>query len=220
MQRWKTDPTLHSCPTEKVGDQTKKKIDYGKTYIEEFLNKDPLRDWESINRCQHLWMWCMTNLYDRWPYELPKTWKILDCGTKDGQFPAWLRETEYEQSMGIEISGVYVDYAKELGRPVAYGDVCNMDVSWTNNFDFVFSHHLHGLTPDYLKALEEMYRVTNKYMVALNDVPGNKRKHYSYIDSPDIFHKFVEDNPCEVIHNDYLETGFGKEWVIFIKKVS
>lgn len=218
MQKWKTDATLHSCPTKKVGDEMRKELDYEKTYTHEFLNQDPLRDWESINRCQHLWMWCMTSLYIRWPHELPITWKILDCGTKDGQFPQWLREIDHDQAMGIEISGPYVDYAQSKGRPVVYGDVCNMDVSWNDNFDFVFAHHVLGLTPDYLKALEEMYRVTNKYMVALNQVPGNKKKHYSYIDSPDIFYKFVEDNECEVIHNDFLETGYGDEWVIFIKK--
>ncbi len=218
MQRWKTDPTLYACPTKKVGDQIQKDLHYPTTYRKEFLDSDPIRDWESITRCQGLWHKCMTMIYDQWPWEAPKTWKILDCGTKDGQFPAWLRETDHEQAMGIEISEKYVDYAKGKGRPVAYGDMCNMEESWTDNFDFVFAHHVHGLTPDYLKALEEMYRVTNKYMVALNQVPGNKKKHYSYIDSPAIFHKFVEDNPCEVIHNDYLDTGFGNEWVIFLKK--
>jgi SAM-dependent methyltransferase len=218
MQRWKTDPTLRDCPREEQGHQKKKLMNYEDVYIEEFLNQDPMRDWESIDRCRYLWNWCMTTLYNKWPHELPKTWKILDIGTKDGQFPQWLRETGHEQAMGTEISGPYVDYAKEKGRPVVWGDVCNMDVSWTDNFDFVFAHHVLGLTPDYMKALEEMYRVTNKYMVALNQVPGNKQKHYSYIGSPDIFYEFVENNPCEVIWNDYLETGFKNEYVIFVRK--
>ena len=56
-------------------------------------------------------------------------------------------------------------------------------------------------------------------MIALNQVPGNKQKHYSYIGTPNIFHKFIEDNPCEVIYNDYVDTGFENEWVMFIKKV-
>lgn len=216
MQKWKNDPTLHSCPTKKVGEEVRKDLDYWATYIDEFLNSDPLRDWESIQRCQNLWKWCVKSL----PNEDTKGFRILDCGTKDGQFPQWLRDTNHEKNaMGIEISGEYVDYAKQRGRPVVYGDMCNMDISWTDNFDFVFAHHVNGLTPDYLKGLEEMYRVTNKYMVALNQVPGNKKKHYSYIDSPEIFKKFVIDNPCEVIHNDYLATGFGDEWVIFLKKI-
>ena len=218
MQRWKTDPVLRNCPREEVGHQKKKLMDYDGVYIEEFLNCDPIRDWESIKRCKKLWNWCMARIGEGHPWELPKTWKILDCGTKDGQFPQWLRENGHEQAMGTEISGPYVDYAKSKGRPVVYGDMCNMDVSWSDNFDFVFAHHVLGLTPDYKKALEEMYRVTNKYMVALNQVPGNPQKHYSYVGSPDIFHQFVEDNPCEVIHNDYLDTGFNNEWVIFLKK--
>ena len=214
MQRWKKDPTLRNCPRLEVGDQKKKRMDYENVYVEEFLNQDPLRDWESIDRCKWLWDWALRTLSEN-----EEPWKILDCGTKDGQFPAWLREEGFDQAMGIEISEPYVDYAKSKGRPVAYGDACNMDDSWTGNFDFVFAHHLHGLTPDYLKALEEMYRVTNNYMIALNQVPGNKQKHYSYIDSPAIFHKFVKDNPCEVLWNGYLETGYGNEWVIFIRKI-
>jgi len=188
-------------------------MDYENVYVEEFLNQDPLRDWESIDRCKWLWDWALRTLSEN-----EEPWKILDCGTKDGQFPAWLREEGFDQAMGIEISEPYVDYAKSKGRPVAYGDACNMDDSWTGNFDFVFAHHLHGLTPDYLKALEEMYRVTNNYMIALNQVPGNKQKHYSYIETPKIFHKFIEDNLCEVIYNDYVDTGFENEFVMFIKK--
>jgi len=222
MQRWKTDPTLRNCPRLKIGDQTKKRLDYEKVYIEEFLNQDPLRDWESIDRCKWLWDWALKELgtdYKHLSYSEWQTWRVLDIGSKDGQFPEWLREIGCDQAMGTEISAPYVDYAQNLGRPVVYGDVCNMDVSWTGNFDFVFAHHVLGLTPDYLKALEEMYRVTSQYMIALNDVPGNKQKHYSYIDSPAIFHKFVEDNPCEVLWNGYLETGYGNEWVIFLRKV-
>ena len=221
MQRWKKDPTLRNCPRLEVGDQQKKRMDYENVYVEEFLNQDPLRDWESIDRCKWLWKWALNPLnydYTKLGYSEWQTWKVLDCGTKDGQFPEWLREIGCDQAMGIEISEPYVDYAKSKGRPVVYGDACNMDVSWTGNFDFVFAHHLHGLTPDYLKALEEMYRVTNDYMIVLNQVPGNKQKHYSYIETPKIFHKFIEDNPCEVIYNDYVETGFENEWVMFIKK--
>ena len=46
----------------------------------------------------------------------------------------------------------------------------------------------------------------------------NEKKHYSYIDSPQIFYQFVENNQCSVIYNDYLDTGFENEWVFFIKK--
>lgn len=221
MQRWKTDPVLRDCPREEQGHQKKKLMNYEDVYRKEFLDCDPLRDWESIDRCRYLWDWCLKQLgmnYRKLGYSEWQTWRVLDCGTKDGQFPQWLREIGCEHAMGTEISGSYVDYAKGKGRPVVWGDMCNMDVSWSDNFDFVFAHHVLGLTPDYQKALDEMYRVTNKYMVALNQVPGNKKKHYSYIDSPEIFNKFIEDNPCTVIWNDYLETGYGNEFVIFIKK--
>ena len=63
-----------------------------------------------------------------------------------------------------------------------------------------------------------MYRVSKKYMICLNQCPGNKRKHYSYIDSFEIFIDFRESVDCDVIYNDYLNTGFNDEWVLFLRK--
>jgi hypothetical protein len=211
-QKWKTDPKLFDCPREDNGVQSKKQMDYDGDYVREFLDSDPLRDWESIDRCKWLWNWCMEQV----PH-LPHIRNVLDCGSKDGQFPKWIEEQGME-ALGVEVSEEYVKYAQERHRPVVQADVCGMPDEWEDKFDFVFSHHLHGLTPDYLKALEEMYRVTSYYMVALNQVPGNKRKHFSYIGSPDIFTEFVERNPCKVLYNDYLDTGYGNEWIIFIEK--
>ena len=210
-QKWKEDPSLYNAPTEKNGVQIKKKLDYDTIYVTEFLNSDPLRDWESIDRCKWLWEWSLDQIK-----ESPLEWAVLDVGTKDGQFPEWLREQSV-MSFGIEYSEPYVRYAINKGRPVAYGNAVCMDFL-DGEFDYVFSHHLHGLLPDYLIGLKEMFRVTSKYMIALNQVPGNPRKHYSYIDSPKIFYDFVDSVDCEVIYNDYLETGFEKEWVIFLKK--
>jgi ubiquinone/menaquinone biosynthesis C-methylase UbiE len=217
-QKWKTDPSLYNCPTKKVNNQIKKELDYKTTYVREFLDADPIRDWESIDRCKKLWDWTLKKLnmdYTKLSYSEWQTWKVLDCGTKDGQFPEWLNEIGCDQSIGIEISKPYVNYAKSKKRPVIWGNVCDIDFE-DNSFDVVFSHHLLGLTPDYYKALSEMYRVTRKYMVTLNDVPGNPRKHYSYISSPNIYYKFIEEFKPEVIFNDYWRKD--KEWVMLIKK--
>jgi ubiquinone/menaquinone biosynthesis C-methylase UbiE len=56
-----------------------------------------------------------------------------------------------------------------------------------NTFDIVFSHHVLGLCPDYLQAYRELIRVTKPggYIITLNDIPGNKKKHYSLIKSVD-----------------------------------
>jgi len=219
QQRWKTDKSLYDAPTEKIGVQIKKKLEYDTTYRKEFLDCDPLQDWPSIDRCKWLWNWAIEtafidekDLFD---------WAILDVGTKDAQFPEWLRMRNI-MSVGLEYSEPYVKYAIEKGRPVRYGNACDMEFD-DNSFDFVFSHHLHGLLPDYAKGLEEMVRVTSKYMICLNQVPGNKRKHFSYIDSPQLFHNFVDYaqhtvGPFEVIYNDYLDTGYKNEWVLFLKK--
>ncbi len=213
-QRWKTDEKLYGAPTEVNGKQINKKLDYETVYTKEFLDCDPLRDWESIDRCIWLWEWAIEKAV-RWQGDI-LDWKVLDVGTKDGQFVEYLVNNSID-GIGIDFSLPYVEYAKSKGREVYHGDACHMTFE-ENTFDFVFAHHVHGLMPDYLKGLQEMFRVSKKYMIALNQVPGNPRKHYSYIETPQIFHDFAESVDCNVIHNDYLDTGWSNEWVIFLEK--
>lgn len=216
-QRWKTDPALYAAPTKQDGQQVKKVLDYDTTYRKEFLDADPLQDWDSIERCKWLWEWGLEMLEHGGIEHDATKWSVLDVGTKDAQFPEWLRENNI-MGIGLEYSEPYVRYAINKGRPSAYGNACDMEYP-DNTFDFVFSHHLHGLLPDYWVGLTEMFRVTDKYMLALNQVPGNTRKHFSYIDSPQIYHDFIESVDCEILYNDYLDTGFGNEWVIFLRKL-
>lgn len=213
MQKWKTDPKLHSCPVKKNGFQLTKQLDY-EVFVEEFLNKDPLKDWESFTRCKKLFEWAVQS-NDEWENCIEVD-SVLDVGSKDGQFPSWLRDVGYT-SLGIEISMPYVEYAQSLKRPVKYGNACSL-IFEDNFFDMTFSHHLLGLTPDINRTLSEMYRVSKRYMVSLAEVPGNKKKHYSYIDSPQIFNDFIKHNKCTVLYNGYLDTGYKNEWVIFVEK--
>ena len=210
-QKWKTDESLYGAPTEVNGEQLNKKLDYSTVYRKEFLDCDPLRDWESIDRCIWLWEWMIEQV------DSSMDWKVLDIGTKDGQFVDYLVNNSID-GIGVEYSKPYVEYAQNKGRNVVYGNACDLD--WdSDTFDCVFAHHVHGLLPSYLKGLQEMYRVSKKYIIALNQVPGNPRKHYSYINSAQIFHNFVEDTGCKVIYNDYLYPGFQNEWVIFVEKI-
>ena len=62
MQKWKTDSNLHSCDTKKEKGQIIKKLDYNNVYINEFLDSDPLKDWESIDRCIRLFKFCFFDL--------------------------------------------------------------------------------------------------------------------------------------------------------------
>ena len=213
-QKWKTDPALYDAPTETDGVQVKKKLDYDTVYRNEFLDSDPLRDWESIERCMWLWEWSLELIDD---FDLDR-WTVLDVGTKDAQFPERLRE-QGVMSIGLEYSEPYVRYALNKGRPTKYGNACDMPFD-DGVFDYVFAHHLHGLLPDYMKGLQEMWRVSKKYLIALNQVPGNPRKHFSFIESPQVYHDFVESVECEVLYNDFLDTGFSNEWVIFLKKTN
>lgn len=221
VQRWKEDPTLHSCETERDGYQERKCLDYESTYVREFLNQDPLRDWESIDRCKALWFWSLRKAGLDQVKDI-KDFKLLDCGTKDGQFVEFL-DGAVTEAIGLEYSEPYVKYAVDKGRNVVYGDVCKMTEiyeNWKGNFDFVFSHHLLGLTPDYLGALEQMLEVTapGGYMVTCNDIPGNQRKHYSYIESSKIFNEFIFKSNVKVIHNERWNSDFPREWVLFVQK--
>jgi SAM-dependent methyltransferase len=216
-QRWKTDPSLHSCERKEAGNQTKKKLDYDKVYIEEFLNTDPVRDWESIDRCQILWHWMMERVDEN-----PAEWEVLDVGSKDGQFPQWLIDEHLvEDSIGCEISEDYLEWCRQKKRPVVYGNACDLPQAWEGKFDCVFSHHLLGLTPDYLQSLDEMFNCVKPggYMITLNDVPGNPRKHYSYIENPSIFKEFCDKwKDCTIIYNDRWNSDFPKEWVLLVKR--
>lgn len=211
MQKWKIDSSLYSCERK----DGKKNLDYHSVYVDEFCNSDKLQDWESIDRCKNLWFWATNK--SNWG-NIDK-WNVLDAGTKDCQFPVFLQPM-VENVIGIEISKKYIEYAQEKNRPAIYGDVCNLPKKWTDKFDCVFSHHLLGLTSDIQKAVEEMYSVTKPggYIITLTQIPGNKKKHYSYIDSPDIFDEFIENNQCKVIYNDHLDIGFENEFVMFIQK--
>ena len=218
-QRWKTDPSLHSCERTQETLQSKKNLEYHETYVEEFLNKDPVRDWESIERCIELFMFFLDQIKMDILKVQTSNWSILDCGTKDGQFPEWLNSQGIEV-LGTEISGDYVNWAQNKNRPVEYGDVCDLPPKWTDKYDVVFSHHLLGLVADYWVGLSEMYRVTKPggYLVALNDVPGNPKKHFSYIGGPDIFEVFTNTNKCVTIYNGPWNQDRPKEWVYIVKK--
>lgn len=217
IQRWKEDPSLHACPTIKDGHQEKKSLDYYNIYVQEFLNSDPIRDWESIDRCKALWFFALRQLGIE-PTEVTK-WDILDCGTKDGQFVEFLNGM-VKSIVGIEVSTDYIEYANEKFRNVIFCDVCDMPEDWTDKYDFVFSHHLLGLVPDYWLGLAEMYRVTKPggYMVTCNDVPGNSKKHFSLIKDEKIFTDFANDAGASVIYNDRWNEVLKIEWVYLIQK--
>lgn len=213
-QKWKRDPKLYDCKRKGV----KKELDYHSVYVKEFLEQDDLRDWESFGRCRDLWNFCISTIDDT------KIKTVLDCGTKDGQFPQWLVEQGFD-AIGIEIADSYVKYAQDKGRPVVKGDVCNLSYE-DESFDFIFSHHLLGLVEDYYKGLSEMFRVTKVggYMVTLNSIPGNPKKHYNYIKSMDTIYEYLkreEMNPHEVVFigPNALYKQDETEKIIFLKKL-
>ncbi len=216
-QRWKKDPSLHACETVKQGHEERKMLDYYNTYVQEFLNCDPIRDWESIDRCKALWFFALRTIGIE-PVDVQE-FDVLDCGTKDGQFPEFL-DGMVRSIVGTEVSSDYVEYGQQKGRNVIFCDVCDMPEDWVSKYDVVFSHHLLGLVPDYYLGLKEMYRVLKRggFLITCNDVPGNPRKHYSLIQDEQIFIDFGVDNNASVLYNDRWNEAFESEWVYIIQK--
>jgi SAM-dependent methyltransferase len=220
MQKWKQSPGLYGCERKDVGSQSIKIMDYENVYKKEFLESDPVRDWESVDRCKHLWQWAVDKIDVN-----PSDWFVLDVGTKDCQFPEWLiKEHVVGNAIGTEIAEDYLTFAHRKKRPIVYANVCDMPKRMYGKFDMVFSHHVLGLTPDYMKALDEMWNCVKPggYMITLNDVPGNPKKHYSYINTPDIFNDFMNTKRIkltspELIYNNYWNDEYQKEWVFFMK---
>lgn len=186
QQKWKSDKDLYDAPRQ----DNKKMLDYYETYVKEFLDADPLRDWESITRCIKLWEF-FTQIDG---VKLPKKCSVLDCGTKDGQFPEYLAKEGYDV-LGIEISQPYVEYAQKRGRPVEYGDVCDLESVVDRSYNVAFAHHLLGLVPDYEKAYAEMLRVVKLggYVVTLDNIPGNPRKHYQIVETSDQLQGIIDE---------------------------
>ena len=66
-----------------------------------------------------------------------------------------------------------------------------------------------------------MFRVTKPegFMLVCNDIPGNEKKHFYYIENEIIFQKFYESHEGEVVFNGrWNEQNFAKEWVFYLKK--
>lgn len=222
MTKWREIPELRDCERYRTPDgQLRKDIDYYEDYLDPFLDSDPVRDWESFERCKRLFQFCEEKVggFEEGSY-------ILDCGTKDGQFPEWLCEIGHD-AVGIEIADSYINYAISRGRPVEFGDVCDLDFE-SETFDIVFSHHLLGLVSDYFIGMSEMFRVLKPggYFITLNGIPGNPKKHFNVIESTGVYDVWLtkrELNPHTMIfydQNPYQQNKEAeeKEIIIFMRK--
>lgn len=219
MQKWKKDPTLYNCPRNNQG---KKQIDYYQTYVNNFLKEDPVKDWESIDRCVKLFNFFIKKadiqIQDDMLFnDQEKLFTVLDCGTKDGQFVNWLNQLNLD-AFGIEIDDRYVEYAQNKRRNVCKGDICDIRFS-DNFFDIVFAHHVQGLCPDYKKSYQEMLRVAHPhgFIITCNQIPGNPKKHYSLINSPAQVKEILQDCPDhKIIYFNYWQKE--DEFVVILQK--
>jgi len=208
-RKWKNIPSISDAERDNYG---KKKLDY-KVYLEKVVKDEEIKDWDWIPRIIKLWEYVVNK------YNIPIS-KILDCGTRDGLFPEYLNHMGHD-AIGIDINEECVNHARKMGRPVEYGDVCNLKRYYDETFDVTFSHYLLGLVKDYGDAIKERLRVTKKggYYISL-DCLHNSKKHYQLVTSIDQFSKIINGigNGFKIIYLDsYDETlRFVKEEVLVI----
>lgn len=208
MQKWKTDKSLYDC--KRINNI--KQLDYD-MYVKEFMSQDPVKDWASIKGCIGLWEFLCSKV------DMVNVNKVLDAGTKDGQMVDYLSKSGYT-SIGIEVDNQYVKYAVDKGRNVVRGNICDMDLFDSSMVDVVFSHHVFGLCPNYLKAYQECLRVTRPggYVVTLNDVRGNPKKHFCLIENDDEVKHILSNCPKHnIIYFGHPNNN--KELVVILQKI-
>ena len=118
-----------------------------------------------------------------------------------------------------------VEYAKKKNRPVEYGDVCDLDIP-DRTYNVSFAHHLLGLVPDYEKAYAEMLRVIKAggFVVTLDNIPGNPRKHYQIMESSEQLRKIIDaaslhiNEVVNVVFFDKYPLGQGDEFLVVLQR--
>jgi ubiquinone/menaquinone biosynthesis C-methylase UbiE len=98
--------------------------------------------------------------------ELKECHTVLDVGVGTGRFAKPLSECGFE-IVGIDLSRKMISKAKQKGiRSLILADACNMPFK-DGTFDASIIIHVFQLLPDWLSAMREMGRVTNKKVAAL-----------------------------------------------------
>ncbi len=98
---------------------------------------------------------------------LPKNLKILEIGSNVGYQLASLQRYGYSELFGIEIQKECVEKSKKIWSGINIIEGSGFDIPFKDNFfDLVFTNNvlIHISPKDINLVLDEMYRVTSKYI--------------------------------------------------------
>lgn len=155
------------------------------------------------------------NLFKRFKQiELPKNAKILDVGCGSGTLARFWKEQGYN-IIGLDISDESLKITRSKGIPCVKGDITKGLPFGDNTFDLVYSDGLLEHFSDPKPVLEEIFRVSNKYVLTM--VPRNTVTnliHNIILRPPKEYKK--KDHEWIGIHKgfssrvEYEKVGFGK----------
>jgi len=90
---------------------------------------------------------------------------VLDIGCGCGSSLDFFKKSGFFNAIGIDNSLVAVERCRRKGFTVFEMDASNMPEDWTNKFDVVFAHGLLEHFSDYIAFVEEMVRVSKRYII-------------------------------------------------------
>lgn len=165
--------------------------------------------------------------------EMSPKWKVLDAGCKEGWTNEYLiKEWGFfaKNQVGLEVSRKQVSYANSIGRKwVVQGNVCDLNGWRKNHFDLILCRHVLGLTQDAYVALVSMWDIlkVRGLLYVITHIPGNRKKHFSYIPDKSVVDKWLEDpvfQPHTKMYYDWNpkrdenQDKRRKELVMFLRK--
>jgi len=165
------DLGLYDLPQTIINEQSKKYMSYD-TYVDKFLTEEP-KDLESFAEKKALFFMLWGTMYDKKMesnINYMKEMSVLDIRTKDGRLPATLlKHGHCKEALGVDMSVQWIKYAGDKDRPVLFHkDLTELPFS-DNTFDIVYSYKTFGRVKDNKDFLNELIRVSKKYVFLLVD---------------------------------------------------
>lgn len=144
-----------------------------------------------------------TELNEEFIGHLPQDIKILEVGCNTGQQLESFQKQGFKDLYGIEIQWYAVEKAKSLLREINIIQASAYDIPFKNGFfDLVCTHGvlIHIGPKDLPKAMDEIYRCSNKYIMGLEYFSEtmteiNYRGHQGYLWKADYAEIFLERYP-------------------------
>jgi len=172
---------LSKCGTISYNDQVIRDMDY-KDYLTYFYESLETRDYDVLLKSKtKLFDQCVKALCDK-KYDKPlsfKEYSVLDVGCKDGRFTENLvKSGKIKFGAGCEITQAWVDYGEKKGRLIELCDPCLLKYA-DKSFDIVFAYKIFGCVEDNRRVLEELCRVSRKYIIVLANEFGNNNFRYA-----------------------------------------